>query len=401
MNYDVVIVGGSFAGLTLAHYLPKEYSVLVIDEKNFFGQSVESTGLITQATYDMFASFVDIEKFIPNKITTIGVVDYSYEKFFFSHTEKPWIYSTDTPGLIQHMADTLNRNVQCLVRTRFNKAMVDYAQKRYPVRISCVRDGKVLNMAARFIVGADGSFSRVAQAMQLSMNKQFLAGFEKVFYGDITFGDHPESTVYHFWFGEFSLGYGGWLSPTVINGKKAFRLGLAKLKKHIREWVKINDFVQILTERNIISIEPGGKEILHFSSLIPIGGPLKQVFNDHTLLLGDAAGLCGAFAADGIKGALVSGKVAGRLIPQFLEGDTSILKTYYPEINKYQGLMRYYHRQILYRLVWNLMQSNRTFGAMFSLISTQKESFLDQFCDNKDKNKSLARVILKSKIYLG
>ena len=41
------------------------------------------------------------------------------------------------------------------------------------------------------------------------------------------------------------------------------------------------------------------------------------------------------------------------------------------------------------------MKRNRTFDTMFAIISKSKEDFLNQFCDSKDRNKSLMSVVLK------
>ncbi len=57
--------------------------------------------------------------------------------------------------------------------------------------------------------------------------------------------------------------------------------------------------------------------------------------------------------------------------------------------------MDYYTRQVRYRFVWDLMKKNRTFTAMYRIIESEKDSFLDQFCDSKDRRKSLSWVVLK------
>ena len=61
MNYDIIIVGASFSGLSLAHHLPKNLKILVVDRKPKLNATIESTGLITQATYDMLDSFCDVQ----------------------------------------------------------------------------------------------------------------------------------------------------------------------------------------------------------------------------------------------------------------------------------------------------------------------------------------------------
>lgn len=395
---DIVIIGASFSGLSTAHHLPQSLKTIILDRKTFLNTAIESTGLITQHTKDLFETFVNIDAFIPNKITTIGVVSPDYNKYFFSYTNDPWIYSTDTPELIKYISEQLPSSVEL----RLGAGFLSYEireKEEYPIIITYLYKGEKKQLSCKFLVGADGSHSTVAKLNpHLSKNKKFLAGHEKVFYGDILFGDHPESTIYHFWFGEFSLGYGGWLSPTIINGKKAFRLGLAKLEKDIKDIKQIDEFIKILLQKNIIRIEGDvQKPIVAFGHLIPIGGVLKKVYDAHTLLVGDAAGLCGAFAADGIKGSIVSGKIAGKLIPEYLNGNNHAFENYYPELEKYHSLKTYYKKQVMYRFLWDQMKSDRTFHTMFDIIAKDKDSFLYQFCDSKDKKKSLVRIVLKVK----
>ena len=57
--------------------------------------------------------------------------------------------------------------------------------------------------------------------------------------------------------------------------------------------------------------------------------------------------------------------------------------------------MTYYRKQVLYRFIWERMKSNRSFFALWKVIEREKESFLYQFCDKKDKAKSLVSVVLK------
>jgi flavin-dependent dehydrogenase len=396
---DILIIGASFAGVTLGHHLPANLKTIIFDRKTRLDTAIESTGLITQHTKDLLQSFIpELDRYIPNRITTIGVVSPDYNKYFFSHTNDPWIYSTDTPQLVKHMSEKLPAQVELRLGTGLLSYEIREGEE-HPVVVTYLQNGEKKQIAAKLLVGADGSHSTVAKLnSNLSKNTRFLAGHEKVFYGDILFGDHPDSTIYHFWFGEFSLGYGGWLSPTIIEGKKAFRLGLAKLEKDVKDIKKIDEFIRILQEKKIIRIDGDpGKPVVAFGHLIPLGGILKNVFDKHTLLIGDAAGFCGAFAADGIKGAIVSGKVAGELIPKYLAGDLSAFSQYHAKIEGYNNLISYYKKQVLYRWLWDQMKSDRTFRAMFDVIAKQKDSFLYQFCDSKDKRKSLVRIVLKVK----
>ncbi len=294
-----------------------------------------------------------------------------------------------------YIAKTAPENVEIRTSSNFESFSINN-EALFPVTVSYRNNGNIKQIQAKFLVGADGANSKVAeQNSSLSQNKKFLAGLEKVFYGDINFGPQPNATVYHFWFGEFSLGYGGWLSPTTINSKKAFRIGLAKLNKDIHDLGKLNEFIKILEKKNIIKLK--SDSVYTFGSLIPIGGVLKKIHDDHSLLLGDAAGFCGAFAADGIKGAVLSGKIAVKLIPQRLNGNKLALAKLKSEMQNHKKMMTYYKKQQFYRWVWNQMKTDRTFHAMYDLIARQKEDFLNQFCDSKDNVKSLGQVILSIK----
>ncbi|MFC1599461.1 hypothetical protein ACFL3T_00345 [Patescibacteria group bacterium] len=369
MRYDIIIVGASFAGLTLAHHLPKNYRILLLDKKPSLDSPVETTGLITNPTKDEFNSFrsLHIEKYISNSIYGLNVVNFRYTDVFSSSTEHPWIFSLNTAALIKHLTATLPSNVTIKLNAVYGSPNTYF------------HDGKTHNFKAKFIIGADGANSSVAKSNpNLSQNKKHLIGLEKVFHGEI-----DQKAIYHFWFGEFSLGYGGWLSP---NGPNQFRVGLAKYNDG-NGFETLNRFIDRLKKEGFI--RPEGEAIEQFGSHIPIGGPIKKPYDKKTLLIGDAAGLCGAFAADGIKGALISAKVAAKLIQK------GSFRGYYMEIEKHNYLMSYFKRQKLYRFAWDQMKTNESFDLLFDLV--KNEDLVDVFCDSKDKHKSLAGSLIKLK----
>lgn len=154
-------------------------------------------------------------------------------------------------------------------------------------------------------------------------------------------------------------------------------------------------FVARLEQEKIITVkEP--KPLYVFGSMIPIGGVIKRTSTANCLLIGDAAGYCGAFAADGIKGSVISGKESAKLIDRYLKGDKAALLQIHQKVDQHgSGLLKYYQRQLRYRFIWDLMKSNRSFQWMFKIIASEKESFLSQFCDSKDRHRSLTRTVLK------
>ncbi|MDQ7814828.1 MAG: NAD(P)/FAD-dependent oxidoreductase [Patescibacteria group bacterium] len=392
-EYDVVIVGASFSGLSLALHLPRQLRVLVLETKPSVGSSVESTGLVTEKTRQEFLQFFDIDSYITNPIKRICVVAPDFKTSFESMTEEPWIYQTDTRGLVQAMAQKLSENV--VLKTGAFVLATEKDGEDYSVRFKEGDDQ--MQARCRFLVGADGGRSRVAESLGLGRNKKFLFGYEKVIKGKILLGGKPDETIYHYWFGDFSLGYGGWMSPTKMLDGDFIRIGLAKKSQDMAEAVSLLDkFVQRLIDLGHIEVN-GTRADYAFGGFIPIGGIVDKPSCDSALLIGDAAGMCGAFAADGIKGSLVSAKVAAGLIKDYLEGKKTVLDDYHRTIEKKSGLIGYYRRQLRYRMLWNVMKRNDTFFAMYRIIEAEKDGFLGQFCDSKDKRKSLVFVVLKLK----
>ena len=398
--YDVVIIGASFSGLTLAHHLAKTFSVLVVEAKPAVGSSVESTGLITERTRELFASFFPIDRFLTNQMRKIAVIAPDFETSFISETEESWIHQTDTRALMKELAATVPANVDVWTGSLFVAAVRDTQGRVTHVRVRTAVGEQTV--ACRVLVGADGGRSKVAEdaAGKVSRNKRFLFGFERLYYGELLLGADPDATIAHYWFGKFSLGYGGWISPTIIDGKKGLRIGLAKLP-HDRGEVAglLTQFTQKLIDLKHIHLEGDvAKPVHQFGSLIPMGGVLPTTAYQNTLLIGDAAGYCGAFAADGIKGSLASGIEAAHAIEGYLARQQAFSpEGVTPQLTPYDNLPRYYVRQRFYRLCWDLLQSDAAFARLHGIVAQEKQSFLHQFCDSKDKRRSLLRIIVRWK----
>lgn len=396
MNYDVIIAGAGFSGLTLALKLPEHYNVLVLEKKPRVNAHAHTTGLITVATKDLIGSLVGVDRHLTNRIEAISVLDPSFERHFISKTAFPWIYSTNTPELLLELARACRDNVTFL----YNAALVGYAVEPgspHPVVARYVQNGTEGVARGRFIVGADGVRSAVAKSNPaLSKNRRLLFAFERMYEGDCLIGDIPDRTVYHLWFGSFSLGYGGWIAPNFIDGKKLFRIGFATYSPGAEKARLLDRLVETLVDKEVVRLSGStDAPLLNYGGYCPIGGVLRRVCDGHSLLVGDAAGFCGPFSADGIKGAVVSALVAAEVIPRHLEGDRTALGAFFPLVEARSRLLSYYRKQLRYRLLWDRMTSNASFSRLFRICEGEKETFLDQFCDAKDKQASLLKGLIK------
>lgn len=391
-DYDIVIIWSGFAGLAFVNYLDKKYKILVIDKKNYNSNLIETTWLITQDTKNLFDRIINTNPYITNKIDSIWIFNTDYSDSFFSYTKKPWIYSTDTQKLLKATVDSQNNKAEFLRWAYVN----NLEEIEWWVSIWYSYWWKNIKINSKFVVWADWCKSIVAKSLWLWQINKFLIWFEKLFHGEILEWENPESCVYHTRFWDFSLWYWGWLSPTIVDWKKAFRVWLAKLLGEENWFEKLCDFIEILKEKWIIRIDQE-KEITMYSWLVPLSGVVKNYFWKNSLLIWDAAWLCWAFAADWIKWALLSWEYWAELVDEYLNGNEKALWKMLSKIETHNKLITYFKKQRFYRFCWDRMKSNRTFDSLFSLIKWEKEVFLNKFCDSKDKQKSLLSIVFNFK----
>lgn len=394
MAYDLIIVGAGFAGLSLAHRLPQNFRILLLDEKKKIDTPVKSTGLIRPRTRALFEEILPIHAYLSHSIRHLGVSDPSLDKVFFSSAEEPWLYATETTELVQRLTDTLPKNVDLALGHRFKA--VEYGLGDFPVEVEHSEGKDIYKTKARFLVGSDGAASMVARSnVRLPKNKVFLAGMESILAGEIIKGPSPVSTVFHLWLGKFCLGYGAWISPARYFGKTAIKIGLASHKNQSTQLLaKLRELIPLLEEKKLICLHEKDP-LFTFGNLIPIGGALKPVFDRHTLLLGDSAGLCGPFAADGIQGALLSSKLAAEYIPSYLAGQKEVFKQFHSSLEKEYHFLSYLKRERRHRKIWDLFRSDRSFELLYDLVSRESEHLVQRFSESQSRRKSLIRMVLK------
>jgi flavin-dependent dehydrogenase len=153
----------------------------------------------------------------------------------------------------------------------------------------------------RFLIGADGIHSRVANAIRqpLSKDEMILGLVSNVPTDDETIDRRQNKTV-DMHFGIAPQGY-GWLFPH--GGYHS--LGIMGLASKMKEPKKVlYGFAQSMGLE--VSVVQG-----HF---IPLGGLKRKIASGGILLVGDAAGFADAFHGEGIAYSILSGKLAAQAI---------------------------------------------------------------------------------------
>ena len=161
------------------------------------------------------------------------------------------------------------------------------------------------DVRTRFLIGADGARSRVADAFGLERNARFLTGVEV----ELEPSMHLDGRFLHcFANSALAPGYIGWaaagpdftqLGLAVSGGRKPDLSGLIEKTRPLFQW----------NEATIVERRSG---------LIPCGGPLARFAGDRVMLIGDAAGWVSPMTAGGIRTAFRFGRRAGALAADHL-----------------------------------------------------------------------------------
>ncbi len=361
-TWDAVVVGASFAGLSFASgAAARGLRVLVLERDPEVGGVVRTTGILFSDVLDV----LDVPtRHLMNSVRRISLLAGGQERIEIGATT--WrFYMGDVTGMLQWMADAA-RDHGGTVRTGvlFQDATRD-ADGTMRISVTSA-DGTAAQetIHAKILIGADGAHSQVARRTGLDQNTQFLAGSEWLVSGVPLDGETFYLVMDH----ALAPGYCVWLAPHndiaalgVAGHQRAFKPA-ESLKAAQRIFADVAD----LSKMEIIERKGG---------VIPVGGRLKRVYRDderaHTLLLGDAAGLCGAATGGGIYPALVCGRLAAHAVANEIgNGTPGSVKAYLRDLPQAGRLGHYLQIEDWLRAALDRIRSDRDVSAFYGLFSS-------------------------------
>lgn len=339
-EYDLAIVGASFAGLSAAAAAAaRDLKVVVLEAKPRSGARVHTTGiLVKEASQELdFPSALTkkiygVRLYAPN----LNYVDLSAAGYYF--------FATDTDALLDWMAlRARDAGATILTNTPFREALIR----------NSVVELDPPGISARFVIGADGPLSRVARAFGLGTNRRFLRGVEAEF----PFVSKENDVLHCFMDSEFAPGYLGWMVPGI--GMR--QIGLA-LKQKCKP--DLDGFIEKIGP---VTGGMGTAPIEIRGGLIPCGGIVSPFAGQHALLIGDAAGLVSPLTGGGIQRALHFGRKAALSVCDFLQdgGDHPgiVMAREYPSFLG-KRLLRSAIDLKMPNAVYNALLSTRTFSSL-------------------------------------
>jgi flavin-dependent dehydrogenase len=337
---DCVVVGASFAGLACATALARAgMRVIVLERKADVGEKLHTTGILVKDAIDQIALLDDLPPTIVRRIGGVRLyspslrhVDLSAPGYYF--------LATDTPALMRWLAG------------RAVEAGAIIAHQTSFVTAQRTHNGFDLGDTGttRFVVGADGPNSRVAQVLGLGRNAKFLFGVEHEYCG-VELAD-PDR-LHCFIDRHLAPGYIGW----IVAGVGAVQVGLAGRVQSGR-LTATEAIAPFLEKIAAVADFKGVRPASIRAGMIPCGGVVSPVALRRAMLVGDAAGMVSPVTAGGIHTALKHGLAAGHAIADFLNGKSG---------DPSEGFVRSYPRfrtKRLLRFLFDHVQSDFAFNLL-------------------------------------
>jgi digeranylgeranylglycerophospholipid reductase len=383
--YDVLVVGASFAGLSFAGVAAAlGMRVLVVERDAVVGGVVRTTGVLFSDVLDI----LDVPpEYLMNAVQRVVISPPTGTPLEISSRAYRF-YMADVPGMLRWMAEVAERRgVTLLPGTMFLDAAAE-GDGTMRIRLGngssggngeAATDGGKTSAAqerrkqpeqraqreetvrARFLIGADGARSRVAQSMGLEQNTRFLAGAEWLVEGVAL----DRATFYLVMNHDAAPGYCVWLAPH----HEIAALGVAG---HARAFNPTKSLRMAQTLFQDMADLSAMRIIQQKGGVIPVGGRLRRVYCDdaqgRALLLGDAAGLCGAATGGGIYPALISGRLAAHAVAaEVLNGERGAIKAYQRNLTQAGRLGHYLKIEDWLRRALDRMGSNADVDALYGL----------------------------------
>lgn len=347
---DIIIAGGGFAGLACAKALAERgIAVTLLERKKAPGIGMHTTGIIVKECADEFAlpdhltrKVTDVRLYAPS----LRAIDLKSPDYFF--------LTTDTPALMRHLSDeAVKAGANIVYDTAYTSGKQDGD------RID-VNNGA---WSCRFLIGADGPRSKVADDFALGQNTEFLLGAEAEYEG-LKLDDN--NAFYCFLDQKLAYGYLGWVIP----GVGVAQVGLAQ---RMPKRPDIDAFTARM--KDVFDFAPA-KIVARRGGLIPVGGLVEPFARGNVILLGDSAGIVSPLTAGGIHTALHYGKVLGETIADYLaHGGThpaQLLARIYPRFHAKQ-LLRKSYEHFAPNWLLDLILTNPLFSAAASHVFFRKK----------------------------
>ena len=348
-NYDVLVAGGSVAGLLTARELASRgISVVVVEEHHEIGTPEHCGGMVSAQGLNKLGIMPDSNVF-QNFVTKTIITSPSSRVELNSENQN--VIVIDRRALDKQIAHQAQR-AGAAIRTRCTfKSIGSDRTKRF---IAKTTDGDI---SCRYFVDARGIASLAS-----SGRENFLPSAQFEIYASWIKDDIVQVTFDS----DLYPGFFAWIIPT---GQGIGKVGVAG--RGINVSTALKDFVESRGERY--------STIRKIFAPIWIGGAIDSFVTGKTILVGDAAGQTKPSTAGGIYSCGIAGILAGRAIAETINlNEDSALKVYEQEWrNLFQNEFR---KMTMARKVLERLDNK----ALDEVINSLKEHKLREIIESTD-----------------
>jgi len=362
--YDVLIAGGSVAGLTTARECCSNgNSTIVIEEDHEIGTPEHCGGMVSLSGLQKLGLMLDSNNF-QNAVPMARIRSKSAS--FELSAEKQNVIVVDRRGLDKQIAKQAE-DAGAQIRTRCTFKSIAKKESKYTIKTS---DGEI---ECKYFVDAKGLGS-----LKDASQNGILASAQFEVYAKWIEG----KTVEILFDSDKYPGFFMWIIPM---GDGRGKIGVAG--KGINTSVALHEFIRSKGEKYSI--------IRKIFAPIWIGGPKSQFVFDRTLIVGDAAGQTKPTTAGGIFSCGMGGVLAGQAISNAIEKNDDTLLYEYEKSWK-SMFQKEFQSMLLARKVLERLD-NKAIDGIFSSLSKKAITDVSNFSDF-DFHSSALSLFLKTKI---
>jgi len=340
MRYDVVVVGAGPAGSMTARILAgKGHRVAVLEEHEGAGVPVSCAGLVTE------------------RVVKLAGVD---DSTIMNEIKGAYVYS---PGGKEIKIGGDRKHALVIDREKFDHEMADMAAAeganylfRHRFSGAHEKDGEITvdvasgrgNISCRYLVGADGAMSTVAEVFNFPEPREYIHAMQTV----VPYNMEGDS-VKIFFGSRIAPGFFAWVIP---EGEKNARIGLGVPGGH-----KLKGYFSKFLEA--VGVGKGAERGKMNAGIIPLG-MRDSISNGRVFLVGDAAAQVKATSGGGIYPGLVAAVSLADSIGMIMDGgDDSYERDY---MKKFGRELR---RSMMMRK-WFLRADDRKIDAVFDSVDS-------------------------------
>lgn len=331
-SYDVAIVGAGLAGLQVSRLLAENgLGVLLIDRKASLTQSVHTTGIFVRRTLDDFDLPAECLGPVVRDVTLYSPARRKLD-LHSTHDE----FRVGRMGMLyeRFLDDAIRAGVEWMPATQFLGSTRTDTGSNLTLRTH----NATAVVETRYLVGADGAASRVAAALDLGQNREFIVGVEEVVEG-VPLDGPPR--FHCFLDPQLAPGYLAW----AVHDGEQVHIGVGGYADRFDPIAALKAFRESLD--GILDLS-SAKVVERRGGRIPVGGVLRRIANSQGLLLGDAAGAVSPLTAGGLDPCMRLSQYAAQVIVDYLEtGNAEALRGYSGELFRARFVSRLWMRRVL------------------------------------------------------